>query len=57
MSEIEEQILVILREFKPYEKVEIIKDAAGRIDSYIIVRTQKVVLTPRKIPVITPQLA
>lgn len=45
LSEIEKQILAILRELKPFEHIDIGKDKNGKIDSYIIHRSQKIVLT------------
>lgn len=41
----EEKIIQFIREFKPYEKIEIQKDKDGRPDYYIIKREQKVFFT------------
>lgn len=41
---VEQQILDILRDLKPHERVEIIKDQTGRIDKYFVHRSQKVVI-------------
>lgn len=46
-TEIEIQIIEILRELKAHERIEIIKDQSGRLDTYVIHRSQKVVLQPR----------
>ncbi len=37
-------ILQILRELKPHERIEIIKDQDGRVDWYIVHRSQKIIL-------------
>ena len=44
MTPNEQKILDILRELKPFERLEIVKDQTGKPDYYIITRTQKVVL-------------
>ena len=44
MNEVEQQILDILRELKPYERVEIVKDRDGVPDSYLVHRSQKIVI-------------
>jgi len=41
----EKKILEIIRELKPYEKIEISKDKNGIADYFIVKREQKVVLT------------
>jgi len=41
----EEQIITFLREAKPFEHIEISKDKSGKPDSYLIHRSQKIVLT------------
>lgn len=43
----EENILLFLREARPFEKIIIQKDAQGRPDNYIVIREQKVILTSR----------
>lgn len=45
ISENEKKIISILRELKPYEKIEISKDKNGQPDYFLIKREQKVVLT------------
>jgi len=42
MTDNEKQILEILRELKPYEKIEITKDASGKPDFFIVKREQKI---------------
>jgi len=44
LSKNEKQIIEILRELKPYEVIEIVKDQLGRSDYFLVKRTQKVVL-------------
>ena len=44
MNEVEQQILEIIRELKPYEIVEITKDQMGRPDYYIVKRSQKIII-------------
>jgi len=44
LSENEKQIIEILRELKPFEVVEIQKDQLGRLDYFLLKRTQKIVL-------------
>lgn len=48
MTPNEERILAIVRELKPFERIEISKDQTGRMDSYLIHRSQKIVLTVKK---------
>ena len=45
----EENILLFLREAKPFEKIIIQKDAQGRPDNYIVIREQKVIMTSRSL--------
>lgn len=45
ISENEKKIISILRELKPYEKIEISKDKNGQPDYFLVKREQKVVLT------------
>jgi len=40
----EKEIIKFLREAKPYEKIEIIKDQNGNPDYYIINRSQRIIL-------------
>lgn len=44
MSPVEEKIIEILRELKPFERIIIIKDQNGKPDHYLVERTQKVVI-------------
>lgn len=44
LSKAEQEIIDILREAKPYEKVVVVKDSQGRPDHYFVERTQKVVI-------------
>lgn len=37
----EQELLLILRELKPYERIEIVKDKEGRPDTYLVTRTEK----------------
>jgi len=48
MTENEQTILNILRELKPFEKIEVTKDQSGRADYYIVHRSQKIILTDKK---------
>ena len=45
LTENEDKLIEILRELKPYEKVEISKDKDGKPDYYLIKREQKIYLT------------
>lgn len=45
LTENEIQIILFLREAKPFEHIEIQKDASGKPDYYIIKREQKVHFT------------
>lgn len=44
LSENEKQIIQILRELRPFERVEITKDQLGRYDNYLVHRSQKIAL-------------
>lgn len=44
----EEEIIKLLRELKPFEKVEVQKDASGKPDFYILKREQKIFFTNYK---------
>lgn len=48
LSEHEKEIITILRELKPYERVDIQKDKGGEPDVYFVVRTQKIVINSVK---------
>lgn len=45
MTESEQKLLEIIRELKPFERIEVQKDQLGRPDYYIVTRTQKVMLS------------
>lgn len=44
----EQTIIDFLREAKPYEQITIIKDKDGKTDTYIVQRSQKIILTIKK---------
>lgn len=44
ISDNEQKILEVIRELRPYEKVEIQKDQNGKPDYFIIKREQKIFL-------------
>lgn len=44
LSNVEQDIITILRELKPHERVDVVKDQSGKPDHYIIHRSQKIVL-------------
>jgi hypothetical protein len=44
LTQTEIKIIEILREAKPFEHVDISKDNNGTIDSYIVHRSQKIIL-------------
>ncbi len=48
LSKTEQEIIKIIREFNPYERVEIIKDQSGKPDYYIVHKSQKIVLQSKK---------
>lgn len=43
LTQVEQEIVIILRELKPYERVELTKDQTGKPDCYIVHRSQKIV--------------
>lgn len=45
----EQYILDTVRSLKPFEKIEITADKNGKIDSFIVIRTRKVILTDNNI--------
>ena len=45
LTDNEKKIIDFLREAKPYEQITVIKDKDGKPDSYIIQRSQKIILT------------
>jgi len=44
LSPQEEYIVRIMRELRPFEVVEIVKDQQGRPNSYLIKRSQKIIV-------------
>lgn len=48
LTEQEKDIFRILRQPVPYEEVRIIKDQLGRANHYIVVRTQKIIISNTK---------
>jgi len=44
MSATERAIIELIREMRPFEKLEITKDQLGRPEYYILVRSQKLVI-------------
>lgn len=49
LTQNEKTIIEFLREAKPYEKIEIMKNPDGKPDYYIITRTQKLVFTNKNL--------
>lgn len=45
ISKEEAYIIDILREAKPYEQIIINKDKAGKVNSYLIVKSQKIMVS------------
>jgi hypothetical protein len=45
LTDNEKSIIEFLRQARPYEKIIITKDSQGKLDNYILVREQKVILT------------
>lgn len=50
VSPSERKILELIRSFSPYETIQITKDVQNRPDSYLVVRTSKVLLITGKEP-------
>jgi len=44
LTENEKIIIEILRELKPFEKIEITKDQSGKANYFIVHRSQKIIL-------------
>lgn len=44
LTTVEKEVITILRELKPHERIELIKDQNGKPDYYIIHRSQKIVV-------------
>lgn len=49
MTPIEQKIMEILRELKPYEVIEIHADKLGRKDFYVVKREQKIMIKPEEV--------
>lgn len=48
LSETEKRIIQVIRdELRPFETIKITKDISGRPDTYIIVRSEKILISPR----------
>lgn len=45
LSKQEEYIINILREAKPYEQITITKDKNGQINTFLILRSQKIMVS------------
>jgi len=45
LSKQEEYIINILREAKPYEQITITKDKSGQINTFLILRSQKIMVS------------
>ena len=45
---VEKQIVELLRSLPPYCKIEITTDQNGKYDSYLVHKSQKIVLNPNK---------
>lgn len=45
LTENEIFIIKLLRELNPFERIEIVKDANGKVDNFIVHKSQKIVLT------------
>lgn len=43
----EQKIIELLRELNPYERIEITKDQSGKYDSYLVHKSQKIILTTK----------
>lgn len=43
----EQDIIAILRDLRPFERIEVVKDRGGVIESYMVVRSQKIVIGRR----------
>lgn len=44
LSQNETLIIQALRELKPFERIEIVKDKEGKVDSFLVHRSQKFLL-------------
>lgn len=48
MIDVYKEIENILKDLKPYERIEIMADQNGKVDSYIVHRSQKIVVSAQK---------
>jgi hypothetical protein len=48
LSDSEEQLIKILRNMKPYERIEIMADAEGKPDVYMVLQSSKRMVFPKK---------
>lgn len=48
MTQNEQTILNILRDLKPFERVEIVADKLGKLDQFLVHRQTKVILTDKE---------
>jgi len=49
LTKVEEEIIKLLRNLPAYSKIEITVDQTGKFDSYLIHKSQKIVLNPQNI--------
>lgn len=56
LTEVEKNILNFIREARPYEIIEIMKDQMGRPDHYLVTRRQKIVVSTRSIEAVKIKL-
>jgi len=47
LSQVEQDIVAILRELKPHERLEVIKDQSGKPNCYVVHRSQKILLVDK----------
>lgn len=52
LSEQEKNIIDFLREARPFESILVVKDKLGRPNSYLITRTQKIIVSNTQIEAI-----
>ena len=45
LTDQEKDIFRIMRQLVPYEEIRIVKDKDGTLDSYFVVRTQKILIS------------
>jgi len=49
VSKSEREIILILRELKPFENINVVKDQNGRPDHFFVHRSQKIVISTEKV--------